>query len=79
MIADGEDDDGLPAAAHPRQCLRIPTVAELLDVSPSTVRRLIRDGRLEAIRIGSSVRVTEASVGHLLDAGRRRYRRLMKK
>ena len=79
VIAEPEDGDGPTAAAHRRQCLRIPTVAELLDVSPSTVRRLIRDGRLEAISIGSSVRVIETSVERLINAGRRRYRRLVKK
>ena len=79
MIGDGDYGDGPTAAARRRQCLRIPTVAELLDVSPSSVRRLIRNGELEAIEIGGSVRVIDASVDRLIDAGRRRYRRRAKK
>jgi excisionase family DNA binding protein len=47
-------------------------VAEFLDISISTVRRLIRNGELKAIRIGASVRITEASLDRLLNAGRPR-------
>lgn len=36
---------------------RVPAVAELLDVSPSTVYRAIESGALPALRIGSTVRV----------------------
>jgi excisionase family DNA binding protein len=54
--------------------MRISLVAELLDLSVSSVRRLIRDGRLDAIRIGAAVRVTEGSVDRLLSAGRRHSR-----
>jgi excisionase family DNA binding protein len=53
------------------RCRRISAVAEHLDISVSSVRRLIRDGRLEAIRIGSSLRVTDASLNRLINAGRR--------
>ena len=38
--------------------LRIPTVAERLDVSQDTVRRLIARGLIRTIRIGASVRVS---------------------
>lgn len=36
---------------------RVPAVARLLDVSPSTVYRAIESGALPALRIGSTVRV----------------------
>ena len=36
---------------------RVSAVAEALDVSPSTVYRAIESGALEALRIGSSLRV----------------------
>lgn len=45
---------------------RVSTVAELLDVSPSTVYRAIESGALDALRIGSAVRVPgEALAGWL--------------
>jgi excisionase family DNA binding protein len=40
----------------------ISTVADRLDVSKDTVRRLIASGDLTAIRIGSSVRVAAAEL-----------------
>ena len=79
MTLDCEDGDETTTTAHRKRCLRIPAVAELLDVSPSTVRRLIRNDELEAIQIGNSVRVSDVSVDRLINAGRRRYRRLVKK
>jgi excisionase family DNA binding protein len=75
-----QDDDGSSAITLQRnQCLRISGVADILDISISSVRRLIRDGQLESIRIGSSVRVPEVSLERLLNAGRRRSRRKSKK
>jgi excisionase family DNA binding protein len=74
-----QDDGRVATARQQSQCLRIAGVAELLDISISSVRRLIRDGQLEAIRIGSSVRVPEVSLERLLNAGRRRSRRKAKK
>jgi excisionase family DNA binding protein len=76
---DQDDDDGAVATAQRTRCLRILTVAQDLDVSVSSVRRLIRNGELEAVRIGNSVRVTEVGLDRLLKAGRHRYRRLGKK
>jgi excisionase family DNA binding protein len=72
-------DDDAPPPAPRNQCLRIPAVAEQLDISISSVRRLIRDRQLEAIRIGSSVRVPESSVDRLLESGRRWFRPRRKK
>ncbi len=38
-------------------CLKIQTVAERLTVSPDTVRRLIKRGKLKAIKVGKNVRI----------------------
>ncbi len=46
-------------------------VAALLGVHPQTVRRLIHEGRLEGIRIGSGLFVPRAALDELL-AGQRR-------
>lgn len=72
MTAHQDHDDHKPRLAPCNQCRRITAVAEFLDISISTVRRLIRNGELKAIRIGASVRITEASLDRLLNAGRRR-------
>jgi len=50
----------------------IATVAERLEVSQDTVRRLIAQGELAAIRIGSNVRVEATEFESFL--GRRRER-----
>ena len=41
-------------------------VADLLQISLRTVRRLIADGRLPAVRIGRSVRISKAALEGLL-------------
>ena len=41
----------------PYRLLTILQVAEILQTSPRTVRRFIKSGELQAIRIGRSVRV----------------------
>lgn len=51
----------------PRRLMTIPAAAELLAVSPRTVRRLIAEGELPAYRIGSrSLRVKASDVDELL-------------
>jgi excisionase family DNA binding protein len=50
----------------------ISTVADRLDVSPDTVRRLIERGELTAIRIGSNIRVDAAELEAFLERQRRR-------
>ena len=42
--------------------MSVPKVAELLDVSPITVRREIARGNLEVIHIGSAVRITKTAL-----------------
>lgn len=78
-MADGHEDLEPAAPSQPRRCHRIAAVAEVLDISPSSVRRLIRDGQLEAIRIGASVRVSATSLERLLSNGTRRSKRKGKK
>lgn len=41
---------------------RVSAVAEMLDISPSTVYRAIEAGALEALRIGGAVRVPGAAL-----------------
>lgn len=43
----------------PRQLLALTKVADQLDVSVSTVRRLIRRGDLRACRVGYQIRIEE--------------------
>jgi len=74
MVAHQEDDQGAPAATRRNQCLRIASVADVLDISVSSIRRLIRDGKLAAVYIGTSLRVPEQSLEALLKAGARRSR-----
>ena len=49
----------------------ISTIADRLDVSQDTVRRLIAGGELTAIRIGSTVRVDAAQLESFLERQRR--------
>ena len=76
---DGHDDVEPSAPSQPRRCHRIAAVGDVLDISPSSVRRLIQAGQLDVVHINSSVRVTEASLERLLSTGRRRPRRRGKK
>lgn len=43
-------------------------VAERLSVSERTLRRMIADGRLSAIRIGAQWRITQAELERLMGA-----------
>jgi excisionase family DNA binding protein len=44
----------------------IPEVCKLLKVSDDTIRRLIKSGELEAVKIGNQWRIKKASVDNLL-------------
>ena len=49
---------------------RIETIALKLDVHPRTVRRMIDNGVLEAVKIGGSLRVSDDELQRLLLASR---------
>src|SRR5687767_8544271 len=48
------------------ELLTVHETAQLLKVSPITVRRFITDGRLPAVRVGKSVRVNREAVDALI-------------
>lgn len=50
--------------------LSVREVADALGVHPETIRRLIHDGRLEAIRIGRVLRVDRSELDRFLEAQR---------
>jgi excisionase family DNA binding protein len=50
----------------PRRLMTVAEAAELLQQSPRQVWRLIADGRLQATRVGRSVRVTPEAIAALL-------------
>ena len=47
-------------------------VADLLGVHPQTVRRLIHEGKLEGVRVGSGLFVPRAALAELLARQRRK-------
>jgi excisionase family DNA binding protein len=55
----------LPSQPLP-QMLTVNEVAEILQISPRTVRRMIGDGRLPVVRIGRAVRVHPDTVAALM-------------
>ena len=50
-------------------------VADRLGVHPETIRRLIHDGRLEAVRVGRVLRVAAADVAAFIERQRVKPRR----
>lgn len=72
-----EDDGEVAKGAGDLPPLRLhrPShVAEWLDTSLSTVRRLVREGLLEAVYVGASLRVTDRSYRYVVKHGTRRSR-----
>lgn len=53
---------GVSAGAEPDRYLSVKRYAELHSIGESTTRAAIRDGRLEATKIGGSVRVKTSAV-----------------
>jgi excisionase family DNA binding protein len=50
--------------------LRVPAIARVLDVSQAPIRRMIRDGRLPAVRVGKrSLRVEEQQLNKWIENG----------
>ena len=60
---------GYPAYRQSRSLLTTGEVAEILTVSRSTVRRLVRTGELVNVRVGRSVRFRPADVDDLIRRG----------
>ncbi len=53
----------------PSQLVSLPEAAEILAVSPKTVRRYIAAGDLDAVRLGRrTIRIKLASLDRLIDA-----------
>lgn len=59
------------AARKPAECLSTGEAAELARVTPGTIRRWIRAGRLTAMSAGRELRVSRAEVDKLVRCGRR--------
>lgn len=59
---DGERFDAMPPL------FTMSEVAEYLQVSTSTVYRLIRDGALKGVRVGQSLRFTRKNIEDFLDS-----------
>jgi excisionase family DNA binding protein len=56
--------------SEPRQFYSVNRCAAILDVSRSTIFRWIRDGRLEAVRIGDRTRIEASALDAFIDRGR---------
>jgi excisionase family DNA binding protein len=50
----------------PRRLMSVPEISELVNQSERQVWRYVKDGRLEVIRLGGSVRATPEAVARLL-------------
>jgi excisionase family DNA binding protein len=50
--------------------LTVEAAAERLSTSPRFIRRLIAERRIEFVRIGRHVRITEDALAQFIDAGR---------
>jgi excisionase family DNA binding protein len=51
---------------EPETLVSVREVAEQLGVHPETIRRLIHDGRMDAVRVGRVLRVHRAAVDSFL-------------
>lgn len=49
--------------------LTVPEVAELLHLTPETVRRLVRKGHLRAVKVGRSLLISPSELAKLLATG----------
>lgn len=58
-----------PTATIPRRLVSLPEAAEILAVSPKTVRRYIAAGDLDAVRLGRrTIRIKTESLDRLIEA-----------
>jgi excisionase family DNA binding protein len=64
----GTCPDGRPSPFGPfPQLLTVPEVAEILKLSPRTVRRMIDDRRLSVVRLGRAVRIRPEILAALIE------------
>lgn len=56
-----------PAGGLERGVLTVPEVAEILRISPQTVRNEIKRGRLRCFRPGYGVRITTAQLAEYME------------
>jgi len=54
----------------PKRLLTVEEVADLLRLSTRQVRRLIADGRLQAVHLGRAVRVEPGALARLIEDGK---------
>jgi hypothetical protein len=66
------DEDVERDASMSRLCHTVSHVAEILDVSSSAVRRMIRNKQLDGIYFGASLRITDLSLQRVAQVGTRR-------
>jgi excisionase family DNA binding protein len=66
---EGSTSDAVPPSSPPAPLLTAAEVAERLNISVRSVRRLIKDGRLPIVRIGGSVRIRPEALATLINEG----------
>lgn len=52
------------------QLLSVEAAAERLDTKPRFIRRLIAERRIEFVRVGRHVRISESALADFIEAGR---------
>lgn len=62
---------GFERYAAPERLLTIKEVGEMLSVSKDTVLKLLKEEKLQRVRIRSSVRITRTSVQNLIERGKK--------
>jgi excisionase family DNA binding protein len=58
------------AATSAGNLLTVEAAAERLSTSPRFIRRLIAERRIEFVKVGRHVRISEAALADFIDAGR---------
>jgi excisionase family DNA binding protein len=64
--------DELPKPPKMENLLRVEQVSKILNLAPSTVRRMLWEGKLARVKIGRSTRIREGDVAALIRLGMRR-------
>src|SRR5712691_1720766 len=57
-------------SATAEQLLSVEAAAERLDTKPRFIRRLIAERRIEFVRVGRHVRISESTLSDFIDAGK---------